>query len=107
MPAGLPVRKARKNTHNFLIYKFFVERFLDFLRSLGMTGGKENPRLPIKVRNDRRMGAVKKLFDGGRMCESLLESIVNRNVEAVECLLIELRITPHKSFQLRHHIALR
>lgn len=107
MPAGLPVRKARKNTHNFLIYKFFVERFPGFLRSLGMTGGKENPRLPIKVRNDRRMGAVKKLFDGGRMYESLLESVIDRNVEAVECLLIELRITPHKSLQLRYHIDLR
>ena len=100
MPADLPVRKARKITHNFLIYKFFVERFHGFRRSPAMTQGAGFPQ-------QGKARSVKTLIDGRRMFKSLLESIVNRNVEAVECLLIELRITPHKSFQLRHHIALR
>lgn len=98
MPADLPVRKARKITHNFLIYKFFVERFHSFRRSPAMTQGAGFPQ-------QGKARSVKTLIDGRRMFKSLLESIVNGQVESVKGLIIQLGIAPDKRLDLRHHVS--
>lgn len=98
MPADLPVRKARKITHNFLIYKFFVERFHGFRRSPAMTQGAGFPQ-------QGKATSVKTLIDGRRMFKSLLESIVNGQVESVKGLIIQLGIAPDKRLDLRHHVS--